>query len=240
MLNLQTIVISLVRSPERREKARAELSKTSLKWEFLDAVDGSRLPSPPPEYNAPKVRRLLGFDMTANEIGCFLSHKKAWQACVENRMPTLIFEDDFVLQPHFEEALHVLVHEFHDWQMVRLQALAPSAHRLVRQVNALSIVENNDDPLGATAYVVKPQAAETLIQHAKDIYEPLDHFIEHKKKHGISMLAVKPYPVDISRVQSTISDRPDARKPIKGLSKNMRSASRLLDRIFSKDPWFPR
>jgi len=240
MLNLQIVVISLLRSPLRREKARSELSKTSLNWSFLDAVDGSQLQSFPPEYNSRKVRRLLGFDMTQNEIGCFLSHKKAWQTCLKNNQPTLIFEDDFILLPHFEKTLQLLLTEFHDWQLIRLQALAKTQHDIVKIIGEISIVKNHADPLGATAYIIKPEAAKILIEHAKDIYEPLDHFLEHEKKHGVEILAVKPYPVDISKAQSTISDRPDDRKPIKGIRKKIRSFNRVVDRVFSNDPWFPK
>jgi len=240
MPNLQTIVISLLRSPQRREKAAAELSKTNLKWSFLDAVDGSKLQSSPPEYKSRKVKRLLGFELTPNEIGCFLSHKHAWQACLKNNQPTLVFEDDFMLLPHFEKTLQLLLTEFHDWQLIRLQALAKTQHDVVKTIGDLSIVKNHEDPLGATAYIVKPEAAKILVEHAKDIYEPLDHFLEHETKHGVPMLAVKPYPVDITKVQSTISDRPEDRKSIRGFAKKMRSLNRLLDRAFAKDPWFPK
>jgi glycosyl transferase family 25 len=239
LINIQTIVISLLRSPQRREKAQSELSKTNLSWSFLDAVDGSQLQSPPPEYQSRKVKRLLGFDMTPNEIGCFLSHKKAWQACLKNNQPTLIFEDDFILLPHFEKTLQLLLTEFHDWQLIRLQALAKTQHDIIKTIGDVSIVKNHEDPLGATAYIIKPEAAKILIEHSKDIYEPLDHFLEHRKKHGVELLAVKPYPVDISKAPSTISDRSD-RKSLKGLRKIIRSLSRVLDRIFSKDPWFPK
>lgn len=178
--------------------------------------------------------------MTANEIGCFLSHKKAWQACVKENRPTLIFEDDFIILPHFERTVELLLTEFQDWQIVRLQALAQTGHDIVRTFGDLSIVRNHEDPLGATAYIVKPDAARILVEHARDIYEPLDHFLEHTSKHGLEVLAVKPYPVDISRAPSTIADRPNDRKPIRGLRKKVRSISRALDRLFAKDPWFPR
>ena len=240
LLNLQTVVISLQRSPQRREKARSELSRTNLNWSFLDAVDGSQLQNIPPEYQPRKVKRLLGFDMTANEIGCFLSHKKAWETCVRNHQPTLIFEDDFILLPHFEKTLQLLLTEFHDWQLIRLQALAKTQHDIVKTIGDISIVKNHEDPLGATAYIIKPEAAKILVQQSKDIYEPLDHFLEHRSKHGVEMLAVNPYPVDISKAKSTISDRPADRKPIKGLRKNLRSINRALDRVFAKDPWFPK
>jgi glycosyl transferase family 25 len=239
-LNLQILVISLLRSPQRREKAQSELSKTNLKWSFLDAVDGSQLQSFPREYQSHKVKRMMGFDLTPNEIGCFLSHKNAWQACLKENQPTLIFEDDFILLPHFEKILELLLTEFHNWQLIRLQSLAQTQHDIVKTIGEISIVKNHEDPLGATAYIIKPAAAKILIEHAKDIYEPLDHFLEHEKKHGIEMLAVKPYPVDISKAQSTISDRPEDRKPIKGLRKILRSFNRALDRVYSPSPWFPK
>ena len=239
-LNLQAVVISLLNSHARREKARSELSKTKLNWSFLDAVDGSQLQPFPPEYQSAKVRRLLGFELTPSEIGCFLSHRKAWQSCVKNNQPTLIFEDDLILLPQFEESLQFLFDEFNDWQLVRLQALAKTRHDIVKVAGNISIVKNRCDPLGAAAYIIKPEAAKSLIEHSKDIYEPLDHFLEHKRKHGIEMLALKPYPVDISKAQSTMFDRPSDRKPVKGVRKKVRSMYRILDRVFSPAPWFPK
>ena len=240
MLNLQTLVISLLRSPQRREKTKSELSRTNLEWSFLDAVDGSKLQYPIPEYQAGKVNRLLGFDMTPNEIGCYLSHKLAWQACVNKNLPTLIFEDDFVLLPDFEACVGMLMAEFTDWQLIRLQALTEISHDVIKTLGEKSIVKNHGDPLGATAYMVKPEAAGILIEHSRYIFEPLDHFLEHEKKHGIEILAVKPYPVTISRAQSTISDRPSDRQPIRGFKKKMRSMYRFMDRVFASDPWFPK
>lgn len=240
MLNLQTIVISLLRSPHRREKAQSELAKTTLKWSFLDAIDGSQFKQLPQEYPSKKVKRLQGYDLTPNEIGCYLSHMKAWQMCIDNNQTTLIFEDDFILLPEFEETLSLLLSEFQEWQMIRLQALVSTHHQLIKAIKGISIVQNDSDPLGATAYLIKPEAARTLLEHSKSIFEPLDHFLEHKEKHGLQILAAKPYSVDISEAPTTISDRPNDRKSVLGLSKTMRSVHRFLDRKFSKDPWFPK
>jgi len=71
------------------------------------------------------------------------------------------------------------------------------------------------------------------------IFEPVDHFLEHQKKHDLEFLAIRPYPVDITRVKSTIDDRSE-RAPVTGLRKRLRSIARAVDRIVSKKPWFPR
>ena len=228
----------MLRSPDRRQRASEELAKTKINWQFLDAVDGKLLKFPIPEYDAKKVERLVGFGLMPGEIGAFLSHKKAWQACVDQNIPTLIFEDDFILLPQFESTIDYLLNDFQGWELVRLQALKDSAYTVIEKTNSFCIAENQSDALGCTAYLVKPAAAQKLIDGARSIYEPIDHYIEHKNVHGLSFLAIRPYPSDISQTPTTVY-RPD-RAPTRGLKKMSRSIYRWIDRNFSAHPWFPR
>jgi glycosyl transferase family 25 len=237
-LNLQVFVISMQHSHERRSRAKAELAKTRLKWQFLDAIDGKKLVFPIPEYPIKKVKQMLGFELMPGEIGAFLSHKKAWQACVANHQTTLIFEDDFILMSSFEQTLEYLLTQFHDWSLLRLQALKDSPCEVIHHANDFAIARNKIDPLGCTAYLVKAGAAQQLIACAPQIFEPIDHYIEHQQLHGLEFLAVRPYPCDISQTPTTV-DRPE-RKSIRGWKKWRRSIYRWLDRTFSKSPWFPR
>ena len=238
-LPIQILVISLERSVDRRKKVEQELKKISMPWNFLDAVDGSSLKSPPVEYKARKVKSLQGYELTKNEIGCFLSHKQAWQRCVEKNLPTLIFEDDFVIDANFENILASLLNQGDRWSFVRLQGLYEVPFESLVEGAHFSLVKNLGDAVGATAYLLKPEVAKKLIRASSDIYEPVDHFLEHHQKHGLEFLALRPYPVDIAKLKSTIDDRSE-REPIKGISKYVRSIARLLDRFLSKDPWFPR
>lgn len=57
------------------KKVQSELVKTKFTWRFLDAVRGFSLKNPSIEYKADKVKKLLGFELTPNELGCFLSQK---------------------------------------------------------------------------------------------------------------------------------------------------------------------
>lgn len=242
MSSLQVLVISLKHSTERQAKVSSEMAKTQLEWGFLDAVDGSKLDLSTVPYDGAKVRRLLGFELTSKEIGCYLSHMRAWQACVDKNHPTLIFEDDFVVQPHLEAVLATLLDDYRDWQIVRLQALCDSGDSRVKDFGGFQLVQNESDPLGATAYLVNPASARVLLEQSAEIFEPLDHYIEHHEKHHLTMLAVKPYPVtvvDPTRATSTITDRPD-RRSVKGMRKLVRSLYRAYDRLVSRNPWFPK
>lgn len=237
--SLQILVISLRRSSDRRIKVEQELQKVSLPWSFLDAVDGSALATIPVEYHPWKVKCLQGYELTPNEIGCYLSHKESWKRCVAQNIPTLIFEDDFVLSPEFEGVIQELLRLQDAWDFVRLQGLYEVPYQELIPVGGAHLAKNLGDAVGATAYLLKPSVAKVLIEASSDIYEPVDHFLEHQTKHGLEFLAIRPYPVDISRVKSTIDDRSE-RAPIKGLRKRIRSIARTVDRIFSPKPWFPK
>ena len=237
--NVKILVISLKRSLDRRKQVEKEMQKISLPWSFLDAVDGSALVETPVEYKPRKVELLQGYALTPNEIGCYLSHKEAWKYCVRENVPTLILEDDFVLSPNFEEVLKTILESDRDWNFLRLQGLYEVPYETLLEKSGVSFVRNKGDAVGATAYLLKPNIARQLIKHSADIYEPVDHFLEHHQKHGLEFLAIRPYPIDITRAKSTIADRSE-RSPVKGLRKRWRSVARAVDRVLSKDPWFPK
>ena len=237
---LFTILISLKRSEDRQQKA-IETLKTShfLDWEMLEGIDGLQLQGTPPEYREQKVVRLLGFALTASEIGCFLSHRLAWVRCVEKQCPTLILEDDFSFKENFHQAISILNTEYQDWDIARLQGIVATPDSTLLAGPDYRIVSNHEDPLGATAYIIKPAAAKKLIQYSNEIFEPLDHFLEHQKIHHLKIVAFKPYPIETNGAVTTMHDRTD-RAPITGLKKRLRSLNRAMDRLFNAKPWFPK
>lgn len=237
--NYQLLVISLERSLVRREQVRRELSKTKLNWNFINAIDGSKFLDFPIEYNQNKVSRLLGYSLSKNEIGCFLSHKQAWKSCVESNKITIVLEDDICISNFFENGLDELYRNQNYWGLIRLQALNESEYSLVKKLNLIEIIKNKSDPVGATAYIVKPEVAKRLINSSDEIYEPVDHYLEHVEKHGVEMLATLPYLVRNSGVSTTIGDRP-MRNSVRGFKKIKRSICRQFDRWTSPNPWFPK
>lgn len=235
----QIFVISLEKSTERRRRVVEEFSNLDIQWEFIEAIDGSKLAKPPSGYFKKKVQRLQGYQLTSNEIGCYLSHQKAWELVITNNKITVILEDDFILSNLFVLGVNELIENEKYWDIVRLQGLYSSDSINIKKLNHVNIVKNIGDPVGATAYILKPSIAKKLIEFSDEIYEPLDHYLEHESKHGIEMYATQPYLVENSGVVTTITDRP-LREPVKGLKKIIRSINRQIDRMFAAKPWFPK
>jgi len=235
----QVLVISLERSLERRKKVEEQLSKTNIKWSFLNAVDGYTLSESPTAYKKEKVKRLQGYELTPGEIGCFLSHIQAWNSCVSSEKITLVFEDDFLIGQRFELVLNDLLSIANKWDLLRLSGIYETDDTVLVDKESYSLVQNLGEPCGTAAYILNPSAAQVLLNHAADIYEPVDHYLEHFKKHGLRCLAAKPYPIELADTKSTITDRP-GREPITGTKKLLRSFYRFLDRTLSPSPWFPK
>ncbi|QKM63980.1 hypothetical protein DCO17_01285 [Polynucleobacter tropicus] len=236
---IQVFVISLQRSMDRREAVKKQLERFSIPWKFIDAVDGRLLAQMPPSYQAIKVKLLQGYELTPGEIGCFLSHIEAWKLCVENDYTTLVFEDDFQVTENIEQVIRDLIDISDQWSLVRLSGIYETKHEVLRHRQGYDLVRNLAEPCGTAAYMIQPDAAKILLKNAAYIYEPVDHYLEHYFKHGLRILAAKPYPIRLSHSKSTITDRFD-RKPVKGLRKTMRSVLRWMDRSFSPSPWFPK
>ena len=232
------VVISLKSSADRRQYAVSQLRSIEHEWQFLDAIDSRTLNLDECVYPRDRVRRLLGFELTKNEIACFLSHRETWKLSTALKRPVLVLEDDFVLTDLFQRAFSVIDECADDIGFCRLQALDEST-----PLESVDVIENftisvpKRDPLGAAGYFVTPEIAQVLIDHSKAVFEPLDHFIEHTAFHGLRLKALTPYPIKVSGYSSTIGDRENGRR-IRGINKLRRSVFRAFDRIVSEKPWF--
>ena len=231
------VVISLKNSLDRRKNCKSYLDKYNYDWIFFDAIDGKKIDNYPSEYNEKKVKKLLGFDMTLTEIAVRFSHLEVWKKSLALNIPILVLEDDFAFEHNIDECIKFAFKYYDSWEVLRLQALFDSNFEILKEEKNVKLVKNLSDPLGCTAYFVKPTSAKILIEHSQNFFEPIDHFLEHSSYHGLNFLAIKPYPVDITGEPPTVFGRDD-RKPIRGLKKLNRSINRFIDRLVSKKPWF--
>ncbi|HLO76369.1 MAG TPA: glycosyltransferase family 25 protein [Magnetospirillum sp.] len=91
-------VINLPRRPDRREEfLRRNAGKAE--FVFVDAVDGSQLDRASLVEDG--VLAADAHHVTDGALGCALSHREVWLACLEAYEPVIVCEDDAVLAPDF-------------------------------------------------------------------------------------------------------------------------------------------
>ena len=95
----KTLVISLVEQKVRRERMTQQLNQAGCDWEFVDGVKGSSLGTYPEEYDRQKRLAYYGYDLSWGELGCLMSHRKAWQRVVDLNQTCLVLEDDVTFLP---------------------------------------------------------------------------------------------------------------------------------------------
>ena len=103
-MKIKIFIISLLRSPERRETISLRMSALKIKFEFVDAVDAQLIP-PSELIDIQKQQRATkdyGRLLGAGEIACALSHAKAYQTIQNNELDgAVILEDDAIIDSGF-------------------------------------------------------------------------------------------------------------------------------------------
>jgi glycosyl transferase family 25 len=125
----------------------------------------------PIDPNDPKINKM----MTPGVKGCFYSHFRLWQKCVEINEPIIIFEDDIVLSRQYFPV---------DWQDVLVIALGHQQksprymHLLTNPTGAPGVEEYKQSSMpGCCGYAIKPHAAKKLLNIYKNTYLPADNAI---------------------------------------------------------------
>ncbi|WP_034455496.1 glycosyltransferase family 25 protein [Buttiauxella noackiae] len=97
---MRVFIISLESEQERRRKISLQCKEQSLLCEFINAIDGRKLPS---EIATTVTHDFYNSKLTRGEIGCALSHLNIYSKMVsENICHALVLEDDAI----FDDSLH--------------------------------------------------------------------------------------------------------------------------------------
>lgn len=175
----RALVINLPRHATRRASIARELAKADVPFEWAPAVDGSLLESAALLESVTPLGRAL---LTRGIIGCFLSHRRCWEACVACAAPIIVLEDDAVLAASFATQLRAILAELatleRGWDVLLVGALGCVHPRGRYGANVLhglmggglrwprslsSTLHVPCRPFGTHAYVISPAGAERLL-----------------------------------------------------------------------------
>jgi len=204
--NFELYVINLEHSKERWDKINDHLTGYGLLVQRISAVDAKALP---PEalqkhYNGETNQADFFIDLKPAEIGCFLSHRKALKAFLDDsKKPfAIILEDDveFVTHPQAfcEQWLEVLnvdrpimlklfkrrtISGKKIWTSVRSKNESPYLDK---------VVDSKLVPLGTQGQVVNRAAAANLLAAFEKFSMPVDVAYQHWWLHGVKVLVTMP------------------------------------------------
>ncbi len=172
-------LINLSRSSDRLEHMRKVCTDAGLDFTRIEGVDGRELSVG--VIDKVVVGESRWGKLTPGEVGCFLSHRKCWEALVkEGAQYGVILEDDVVLG---EEAAAVLGSV--DWipkdaDIVKLEAADERVYldsRVSGVIMGRKIRRLRTSHFCSGGYVVSCSCARRLISSSETFSEPVDDFL---------------------------------------------------------------
>ena len=200
---MRILCINLKRSKDRYQFQEQQARKYGLVLEFIEAIDYKDLSVEQLETAAKHwTRPIVGKD-----VGCFMSHRRAWSVVEASSEPCVIVEDDIVFSDQICHALKAIEsHSFSADQIYDLE-FAPRKHLISRfavwedpPVLARRMFINKT---GAGCYVLTPQVATRLLKEVKP-YVMVDSWLWTRP--WLQVIQVEPCPAAQSRDLSAFYD----------------------------------
>lgn len=162
---MKKLVINIPRRADRKKNFIEKNAGIITDYEWLEGVDGKLLTH----------EKLLemGFDtnrnwreridfnnkkMTRGEVGCLLSHWKAWEIVAKQTEPMMILEDDAYALENYDEEYYTSLTE--EYNIIYLQTNENEPEKVVNVDDKIHIPSY---PYNLTGYILTPESAKTLI-----------------------------------------------------------------------------
>ena len=137
--------------------------------------------------------------MSRGQIGCYLSHRKAWQHILESDCNYgIVLEDDFYLPGDLNKTVKILDGLAFDWDLIKLAAYQDRTREIAFNhplSDDYEIVIHEKPMSGGAATAITKEAATKLLKSTEKFGRPVDSDIQHFWEHDINVLSLLPYPV---------------------------------------------
>ena len=230
-MKLKTYIINLEKSAVRKQYMQDLLAQYSfLDVEFLNAIDGRLLSDEErsSRFDYARSKKVYGRTLNAGEVGCALSHRKAYEAILEGNEPyALVLEDDIAIQ----RDLNLLPLEKVDKIMrsSRPRALMLSGDfSFYRRRPVIKIYS----AVGAYAYIINKAAAKRIMSISPPCCVA-DDWMFYKRK-GLRLFAVYPYMIDANLNMELLSS--DVKQDTWGIDRSQMSLKENVMRAVTSFP----
>ena len=182
---MSVFIINLDRDVYRYQALLLLVQQLNMPYQRVSGIVGRALPESFREsFVDEKIYKLAfnGAKPGAGEIGCFLSHVKAWTLFLNSNAEfALILEDDAQFNPSIlASTLKQLVDQKKNWDICSLFIPAtPLTTRCVAELRApYTLVRFLTETTGTVGVVLNRNAALALLSKAEKYTLPVDHYIQ--------------------------------------------------------------
>ncbi|TPW29371.1 glycosyltransferase family 25 protein, partial [Martelella alba] len=171
------MVINLDRQQDRLTKIQENLELQRLKFQRIQACDGKLMPKTAADSLC-RYPAAGGFEMSPEEVACYVSHVAAWKKLLTSQEPhAIILEDDVVLGEGSGAILKHLAWVPEDVDIIKLETWRKRlsiAQRPCKTVEGRGIYRLRSHHAGTAAYIISRQGAEKALQHSTPMKCPID------------------------------------------------------------------
>lgn len=194
---LGILVINLDRSPRRLAAMASQLDRMGLEWERFAATDGNALGKDAAAcgYSPSLNRKQYPRNLNAGEIGCFVSHRRAWQYVLAKGWDgAVILEDDVRLSGELPAAIDALQHAWGRWDAVKF--IGCGRKTLCRAPlgldNRLTLGYYIKTPVHTGAQAITAQSAQKLLGSTQTFGRPVDVALQWWWETGVRFQGLEP------------------------------------------------
>ena len=197
-MRIEAFVIHLARAEQRRPQVEALRAALPMPVHVVDAVDGRAMaPGEIASVYRPRLHRpRYPFALGAGEIGCFLSHRKAWREIVERGLDAgLIVEDDVAVDAEGLRRLLDLVGTVTgpaDFVRFPQKDRGETGPVVGRGEGGSLLIEPATPAFGMVMQIVGRDAAARLLALTETFDRPVDAVLQMRWLHRMRVLSARP------------------------------------------------
>lgn len=203
---IKAFIVHLGRARQRAAQVDRLVAALPVPADIIDAVDGLTLSQADRDrvYRRNLHKPAYPFELSNSEIACFLSHRKAWAAIVEQGLDAgFVIEDDVALTADFPAAFAAATACLTPGAFVRFPFRADrETGEEILSRGATRVIRPRAVGLGMVAQLVSRGAAIRLLQATETFDRPVDTMVQMDWLLHLSPLAV--LPGGVSEISSTL------------------------------------
>jgi len=179
--NIKAFIIHLDRARERNQHIVSLQNSIPMATQIIEAIDSDTLDHAAiaAVYRRRLHRPYYPFRLSACEIACFLSHRKAWQAIVDLKLEAaLVMEDDVALTAEFAAILAFARQHITAKSFIRFPFRCSEKGTVEAQTAHIRLIRPTPVGLGQVAQIIGYDAARQLLAATRYFDRPVDTLLQ--------------------------------------------------------------